>query len=129
MLEVQLFTRMEGLRTWTELRKEGLCGLTPDEKAVTVSLLDAAEGTVECVTDYPSDASSPINLGGMQYYRSVIPIEEFVSTLRTVSQTSRRNCYLPRGSILRVRAKNRFDARPALDGLGEWCYLDYSKNL
>ncbi len=129
-LEIQLFTRMESLRTWTELRKVGLCGLTPDEKAVVASLLGGAEGTVECVTDYPSDVSSSMRLGSKPYFRSLISIDEFVSTLRTISQSSRRNSYLPRESILRVRVKEYFDVRSALDGLGEWCYLEYSsKNL
>jgi len=129
-LEIQLFTRMESSRTWTELRKVGICGLTPDEKAVVVSLLGGAEGTVECVTDYLSEVSSSMRLGSRQYYRSTISIDEFVSTLRTISESSRRNSYLPRESILRVTAKEYFDARSALDGLGEWCYLEYSsKNL
>jgi hypothetical protein len=129
-VQIQLFTRLEGLRTWTELRKAGLCGLTPDEKSVIVSLLEGAAGTVECVTDFFSEASSPMRFARRQYYRSVISIDEFVSTLRTVSRSSRRNCYLPRESILRVRVKERFDIHPVLDGLGEWCFFEYSsKNL
>jgi hypothetical protein len=129
-LEIQLFTRMESLSLWTQLRKVGLCGLTPDEKKVIASLLGAAEGTVECVTDYLSEMSSSVQLGRRQYYRSRLSINEFVSTLRTVSHSSQKNSYLPRESILRVTVTKGFDIRSALDGLGEWCYLEYSsKNL
>jgi hypothetical protein len=129
-LEIQLFTRMESLRTWTALRNVGLCGLTPDEKAVIASLLGGAEGNVECVTDYFSEMSSSMPLGRKQYYRSTISIDEFVSTLRTLSHSSQKNSYLPRESILRVRVNERFDSHSALDALGEWCYLQYSsKNL
>jgi hypothetical protein len=121
---------MEGLRTWTELRKDGLCGLTPDEKSVIASLLGAAEGNVECMTDFISDSSIPMRLGRRPFYRSSIPVDEFISTLMTVSQKSRRNSFLPRGSILRVTMKEKPDAQTVLGELGEWCYLEYpSKNL
>ena len=130
LIEFQFFTRMESLRTWTELRRVGLCGLTPDEKAVIESLLEGAEGTVECVTDYFSEKSSPILIGRRLYYRSTISVDEFAATLRTVSQSSQRNSYLPRESILRMTTKDRFEFRHVFEGLGEWCYVDYSsKNL
>ncbi|MDA4122782.1 MAG: hypothetical protein OK456_06340 [Thaumarchaeota archaeon] len=120
--DVHLFTRMESLHTWTELRKEGLCGLTPDEKKVIGSLLASAEGTVECLTDYVSEDSSPVQFERRQYYRSTIPVAEFLSTLRSVSEASKRNSYLPRESILRVTL-DETTAQPSLDGLDEWCYL------
>jgi hypothetical protein len=122
-LEIQLFTRMEGFRTWTELRKTGLCGLTPDEEAVIASLLQTGDGSVECVTDFLSETSFPLRLGRVQYFLSRIPVDEFVSTLRTVSKSSRRNSYLPRDSTLRVRVEKKFDLGADPGGLGEWCYL------
>ena len=120
--DVHLFTRMESLHTWTELRKEGLSGLTPDEKKVIGSLLASAEGAVQCVTDYVSENSSPVQFDRRQYYRSTIPVAEFLSTLRTVSEYSRRNSYLPRESILRVTL-DKTAAQPSLEGLDEWCYV------
>jgi hypothetical protein len=129
-LEIRLFTRMEGFRTWTELRKAALCGLTPDEEAVISSLLRTGDGSVECVTDFLSETSFPLRLGRVQYFLSRVSVDEFVSTLRTVSKSSRRNSYLPRDSTLRVRVEKNFDLDADLGGLGEWCYLGRSsKNL
>ena len=122
--EIQVFPRMEGLRTWSELRRMGLCGLTPDEKAVVSSLLSDTRGTIECVTDYVSESSSPMMLGKRQFYRSEIPIREFVSNLGTMDRPHSRRCYLPRKSVIRVNATRDLDARSALAGLGEWCFLN-----
>jgi len=127
--EIQLFPRMEASRSWDELRKTGLCGLTPDEKSVIASLLHGAEGKVECVTDFMSDSSVPMLIGRRLYFSSLIPVDEFASSLLTVCQSSRRNSFLPRSSILRVALKEELDPKSAFGGLGEWCYLDYSKNL
>ena len=42
--ELQLFPRLESLRTWSCLRKDGLCGLTPDEAAVLKHVLRKSLG-------------------------------------------------------------------------------------
>ena len=129
-LEIQLFTRMESLRLWSELRKAGLCGLTPDERTVIASLLGSHRGTVDCVTDYYTDVCIPMQIGRNLYYQSTLPISEFVSSLRTFSEASKRNSYVPRDSILRLTADDPIDAAAALQGLGQWCYLDFaSTNL
>lgn len=120
---------MEGLRTWTELRKTGQCGLTPDEKVVVTSLLEPARGTVGCLTDFLTEASSPVVIGRSLYYRSELPIDDFIATLRTISSPLPRNSFLPRDSTLSIRADSEPRTGEALSTLGEWCYLEYPKNL
>jgi len=122
--EVQFFPRMEGLRLWTALRTAGECGLTPDEKAVASRLLLAADGKIECVTDYPTDDGSLLRVGRRQYFRSLIPPEELVDRLRTTSSASSRNCYLPSSSVLRLRAR-ALPSSPGSEELGEWCFLEF----
>ncbi len=122
--ELQLFPRMEGLRIWTELRRSGLSGLTPDEKAAVSEALLDSDQNVECVTDYPTEGCSVLLVGGMQYYRSSVPAGEFASMLRTVSSSSPRSCYLPRSSLIRVRTGSP-PGFPTAEGLGEWCFLEF----
>jgi hypothetical protein len=127
--EVQLFPRMEGLRLWTALRRAGECGLTPDEKAVVSQVLHDVDQPLECVTDYPTEGCSVLQVNKKQYFRSLVPADEFVSRLRTISSTFSRNCYLPRSSIIRVKATS-LPSRSVGDELGEWCYLRFtSKSL
>ena len=103
-LEVQFFPRMESLRLWMALRRAGESGLTPDEKvAVSRAPLLDGDQAVECVSDYPTDGCSVLQVGTMQYYRSSVPAGEFVSNLRTISSSSPRNCYLPRTSVIRLK--------------------------
>ena len=121
--EVQFFPRMEGLRIWTALRREGKCGLTPDEKAAISKVLLGVDQPLDCVTDYPTEGCSLLQTGRKQYYFSSVSSGEFVSRLRTVSSTYSRNCYLPRSSVIKVKAKSlpTFDIG---EELGEWCYLE-----
>jgi len=120
-LEVQFFTRMEGLRLWTELRRAGGCGLTPDEKSAVSCALLNADQEVECVTDYPTDGCSLFQVGKSQYYRSRVPVSEFLDHLRTTLTSFSKNCYLPRTSILKIQ---RGSLAPSMDDdLREWCYL------
>ncbi len=126
--EAQIFPRMEGLRLWLELRRSGECGLTPDEKESISRLLRDAERVAECVTDYPTDGCSILQFGKRQYYRSILPAQEFILRLRTISSGSTKNSYLPRSSVLRVGA----GSLPAFSfgaDLGEWCYLEGPKSL
>jgi len=122
--ELQFFPRMEGLRIWTELRRSGLSGLTPDEKAAVSGVLIGSDRNVECVTDYPTDGCSVLQVGRMQYFRSSVPAGEFTSMLRTVSSSSSRNCYLPRSSLIRVKAKS-LPEFPTAEDLGDWCFLEF----
>lgn len=126
--EIQFFTRMEGLRLWSELRREGESGLTPDEKQVISHLLISAEGSVECVTDYPNDECSVIRVGRRQFYRSLLPAGEFASRLRTIDSQSAKNSYVPRTSVIRIRARSLPSVRFGPE-LGEWCYLLAPKSL
>lgn len=126
--EIQLFTRMEGLRLWSELRRQGESGLTPDEKNVVTCLLSRAEGSVECVTDYPTDGCSVMRVGRRQFYRSLLQAEEFASRLRTVDSQSAKNSYLPKTSIVKMRAYS-FPSPRLGPELGEWCYLVPPKRL
>ncbi len=123
--EIQFFPRLEGLRLWTALRQSGECGLTPDEKAVVLKLLQGAAEKLECVTDFPTDGCSVMQVGRRQYYRSLVPVDEFVSRLRTIEDSLSRNCYLPRSSVLRVKASS-LPALPRAEELGEWCFVDLS---
>ena len=123
--QLQLFPRMESLRTWTCLRRDGLCGLTPDEGVVLKHLLGRASGVsnVECVTDRPRPGSKPLQVGKNVYYQSTIPVAEFLSSLRTIDSGSTTSAtYLPRDSVLAL-PRARLDTRLTADELGEWCYL------
>jgi len=75
-VELQLFPRMESLRTWSYLRRDGLCGLTPDEATVLRRLLGRASASsqVECVTASPRQGSKALQEGRMIYYRSAVPV-------------------------------------------------------
>ena len=121
--ELQFFPRLESLRTWTCLRRDGICGLTPDEAAVLKHLFGRASGAsrVECVTAKPRLGSRRIQVGRNLYYESTIPVSEFLSSLRTIDSGQADSAsYLPRDSVFalhRVRVDTRLDA----GDLGEWC--------
>ncbi len=123
--ELQLFPRLESLKTWTLLRKEGLCGLTPDEAAVLRHLLGKASASsrVECITARPRDGSRTLQFGRNVYYRSSIPIAEFLGSLRTIeSEGAESATYVPRDSVIALSGA-RVDTDLTADELGEWCYL------
>lgn len=121
--QIQLFTRMESSRLWSELRKERLIGLTPDERLAICSLLGRLDVTIACLTDYADETSFPVRVGAAQYYRSTIPVSEFLDNLSTTTHSARRNTYVPRDSILRVRSSGKRLGAPSPEELGEWCYL------
>jgi hypothetical protein len=123
--ELQLFPRMEALRTWTCLRRDGLCGLTPDEAAVLKHLLAKASGAsrLECVTAKPRKGSKALQIGRNLLYKSTIPVAEFLSSLATIdSDGASSACYLPRDSVMGLSGVS-VDKRITADELGEWCYL------
>ena len=122
--ELQLFPRMESLRTWTCLRMDGLCGLTPDEAEVMKRLLGKASGSsqLECVTSKPSQGSKALQAGRNVYYKTRLPVAEFLSSLRTIDSGGADSAsYLPRDSIISLPGV-RVDARISRAELGEWCF-------
>jgi len=123
-VELQLFPRMESLRTWSCLRRDGLCGLTPDEAAVLKHLLGRASGSahVECVTARPRQGSRALQEGRRLYYRSEVPVAEFLDSLRTIDSDGADSAsYLPRDSVISL-PRVRVDARIQPAELGEWCF-------
>lgn len=120
--EIQLFLRLEGLGLWSSLRRQDGCGLTPDEALVIETLVGDSNEHVDCVTDYPTDGCSAMQVGRHQYYRSSIPAKEFATRLRTISRKSSRNVYLPRTSIIRILTSSITVGASLSDELGEWCY-------
>ena len=124
--ELHFFPRLEALGRWTSLRREGECGLTPDERLVLERVLSGStEETIECVTDYPTEGCSSTQYGKNSYFRSRLASPEFLSNLRTISKASRRNTYLPRTSIFRVKGAPPPLGPSTVSELGEWCYLDF----
>jgi len=122
--EIQLFPRLEGLGRWSSLRRQNESGLSPDEALIVKDVVRDSNDEVECITDYPTDGCSPMQVGRHQYYRSRVPAQEFVSNLRTISKRSSRNCYLPRSSLLTVKRGSIALATSLSEELGEWCYLE-----
>ena len=122
--ELQLFPRMESLRTWSCLRRDGLCGLTPDEAAVLKHLLGASgPSQLECVTAKPRRGSSAFQVGRNLYYKSTIPVAEFLHSLRTIdSGGADFASYLPRDSVIAIPGV-RVDTRVPPADLGEWCFV------
>lgn len=123
-VELQLFPRMESLRTWSCLRRDGLCGLTPDEAAVLKHLLGrvSRSSRVECVTVRPRQGSRALQEGRRLYFRSEVPVAEFLDSLRTIDSDGADSAsYLPRDSILSLSGV-RVDTRARLADLGEWCF-------
>jgi len=122
--ELQLYPRLESLRTWTCLRRDGLCGLMPDEAVVLRRLFGRASSAsqVECVTAKPRDGSRALQVGRNVYYRSTMPVVDFLSSLRTIDSDGADSAsYLPRDSVIALHGV-RVDTRIAEDELGEWCY-------
>jgi hypothetical protein len=123
--ELQLFPRMESLRTWSCLRRDGLCGLTPDEAAVLKHLLGRASGSsqLECVTANPRQGSSAFQVGRKLYYKSTMPVAEFLDSLRTIDSGGADSAsYLPRDSVISLPGV-RVDTHVPPAELGEWCFV------
>jgi hypothetical protein len=121
--ELQLFPRLESLRTWTCLRRDGLCGLTPDEAAVLKRVLGRASSAsrVKCVTAKPRPGSRRLQVGRKLYYESAISVFEFLSSLRTIDSGQADSAsYLPRNSVFAL-PRVQLDTRLTADELGEWC--------
>jgi hypothetical protein len=123
-VELQLFPRMESLRTWSCLRRDGLCALTPDEAAVLKRVLGRASvsSRIECVTAKPREGSVPLQFGRKLYYKSTVPVQEFLDSLRVIdSDDAGSASYLPRDSVFSLHGV-RVDPHVASLELGEWCF-------
>jgi hypothetical protein len=121
--QLQLFPRLESLRTWTCLRRDGLCGLTPDEAAVLRHVLGRASSAsrVVCVMATPRSGSRRFQVGRNLYFESAVPVSEFLSSLRTIDSGQADSAsYLPRDSVIALPGV-KLDTRLAGDELGEWC--------
>jgi len=123
-VELQFFPRMESLRTWSCLRKDGLCALTPDEAVVLKHVLGRASvsSRIECVTAKPRQGSVPLQLGRKLYYKSSVPVAEFLDSLGTIdSDDANSASYLPRDSVFSLPGV-RVDPHISSAELGEWCF-------
>lgn len=124
--EVHFFPRLEASGRWSALRRQGDCGLTPDEAVVLRHIFADHTEEIDCVTDYPTEGCSPTQAGRHAFYRSRIPLSEFLGNLRTISQRRSRNSYLPRSSVFRLKeGPKALDSMTPLE-LGQWCYLEPS---
>ena len=119
-VELQLFPRLESLRSWTCLRRDGLSGLTQDEAAVLKTVLGRAPASapMRCVTETPRRGSKPLQAGRRVYYESSVTIRDFLSGLRTIDNVGFN--YLPRNSLIELAQEPR-DTRVSAKDLGEWC--------
>lgn len=119
---LQLLPRLESLRTWTCLRREGLSGLTADEAVALKSALRFAPpgGTLTCVTVTPRGGSSPFQVGPRMFFRSVLPVTDFLSSLRTMGSVGSDSAFAPRDSVIEVKGPP-VQGRVTAGELGEWC--------
>jgi hypothetical protein len=123
--ELQLFPRLESLRTWSCLRRDGLCGLTPDEAVVLKRVLGRASSSsqLECVTANPRQGSGAFQVGRRLYYKSTVPVAEFLNSLRTIDSSGADSAsYLPRDSVILLRGVRVRTGVPPAE-LGEWCFV------
>ena len=118
--------RIERGSLWRALRNSDQCGLSPDETAVLLFLLESAAGGCDLLTDFPTSTSLRRAIGGKLYFDSHLNLSEIRSTLRSAGRRSTRNSYLPWRGILRLaKFKNppRGQYAELFEGLGEWCFL------
>lgn len=121
---LHFFPRLEGSGLWDALRRQGACGLTPDEAVVLRHVLADHDEDIDCLTDYPTEGCSPTQAGRHAFYRSRISASEFLVNLRTISEQRSRNTYLPRSSVLGLKkAPKELDSSTSSE-LGQWCYLE-----
>jgi hypothetical protein len=126
---IRFSPRMESLATWRELRSTGISGLSPDEALAIKYVLGLASGRITAVTDYPCENSRELQIGAKLFYNSVLEISEFLSNLSAISETRRRNTYLPRNPVLRVTELRSPDKNALAEFstmFGEWCYFSFT---
>lgn len=122
---LQFLPRLESMRTWSALRAEGLCALTPDEALALGHVLGKlpAHSRVECVTSSPREGSRPLQVGRRVLYRSELRVGEFLSSLRSIDSAGAGPVsYLPRDARLRLDGGVPTSPLPRSE-LGEWCLV------
>jgi hypothetical protein len=120
--QIQLFTRIESLRIWRELRRIDESALTPDEHYVISALLKNYTGKINGITDYPCEEYRIVQIGRRVYYDCMMDAREYVSNLRLIEKKGNKNSYLPRSSVLTLENFKLEDTNIS-EELGEWCYL------
>lgn len=124
-LLLRLSPRLETESYWDELRSEGTCALTPDEKAIYSVVLSSRTSLTPLVTDFPTEGSVVRRIGHRQFYDSRLEPAEAASTLRGLGPAQERNAYLPRDSILSLSPAPlpTDELLDLFEGLGDWCFL------
>lgn len=115
--------RIEAFTLWTELRKHDQSGLTPDEAYILANMLSKARGKILVLTDFPTEDCHIKRIGKRQYYLCNIEVSEFISNLRTITEKKKRNCYLPRNSIIeldQLEEPSESELVDLISRLGEW---------
>ncbi|MDG6964161.1 MAG: hypothetical protein JRN16_04235 [Nitrososphaerota archaeon] len=123
---VRLSPRLETHSRWARLRKEGRCGLSPDEGLVASSLMGMSEGPCSMVTDYYSDGAVPVIWGRRRYFEASLSPEEASRTLRSVEAKGERNSYLPMGGSPLPGSTEVARGWASDVPLGEWCFFTSS---
>lgn len=123
---VRLSPRLETYSRWARLRREGGCGLSPDEGLVASSLMGSSEGPCSMVTDYYSDGAVPVIWGRRRYFEASLPPEEASRTLRSVGVKGVRNSYLPMGGSPLPRSMEVARGWASDIALGDWCFFTSS---
>ncbi len=119
----RLLTRVESGPLWSLLRASGECGLTPDERAVALALLNG-RGHCRLLTDFAEEESVARVYGRKRYFETGIDFGEAESTLRTVGERASRNSYLLGDNVLGLRRRQPLSKlAEAFGELGEWCFF------
>ena len=123
---VRINTRTESWLPWDLMRASDLCGLSPDEHAVSTFILDHAEGACEVLTDFPEEGSEVRVVGRRLYFDSKVSPAMAALTLRVAGAKSSKNSYLRRDGMLKfadLEGPSSAGWSDFFDGLGEWCYF------
>ena len=115
-------TRVETGTAWKCLRASGDCGLTPDERTVTLEVVREV-GSVRLVTDYSGANPTHRTYGHRRYFEMAVNSEEAESTLRSAGELRARNSYLTCDGGLGRRKGTLPHLREAFSEVGEWCYF------
>jgi hypothetical protein len=123
--KVQFLPRLESMQTWSSLRKDGLCGITPDEGEALRLVLGGLRGSsrISCVTGLPRNGSAAIQIGRRIYFESELPVSEFLSSLQSLGSPIRESpSFLPRDSVIKLRS-GKVTTRIHAYSMGEWCCI------
>jgi hypothetical protein len=122
---IRFSPRIESGSTWTMLRSEDACGLSPDEGLMITTVLSRC-ADCELVTDFPTHRSKTTFARRKAFFASALSPADVTETLRQAGGRRERNSYLPRDGVVRVRgldAPSSGEWIAQLRELGEWCYF------